>query len=295
MAITDAILAGERDPARLAALADRRIKASRATLIKALQGDWRPEHLFTLQQARQTHAHYQKLIDMCDQQIQAAIRALEAAPKPPDASSAGTASTAEPTSEDEAPSSPSTPESEPFVLSRHRTRLFGTDLTLIPGIGESTALYLVRRNRRRYVPLSRCRALCVLVESLPAEQDHRRQDHQFEDRTRHQSHRPGVAHGNPSAVSDGELRGKRGRTRAPGLPRPAACGPASTRPRHIPLAVYPQAGRSTSGPSSRIPPGLDHEDSVDSDWVDAGGSTLDSSADSSAGAAAPSSAVAPAA
>ena len=79
MAITDAILAGERDPARLAALADRRIKASRATLIKALQGDWRPEHLFTLQQARQTHAHYQKLIDMCDQQIQAAIRALEAA------------------------------------------------------------------------------------------------------------------------------------------------------------------------------------------------------------------------
>ena len=36
MAITDAILAGERDPARLAALADRRIKASRDTLIKAL-------------------------------------------------------------------------------------------------------------------------------------------------------------------------------------------------------------------------------------------------------------------
>ena len=152
MAITDAILAGERDPARLAALADRRIKASRATLIKALQGDWRPEHPFTLQQARQTHAHYQKLIDMCDQQIQAAIRALEAAPKPPDASSAGTASTAEPTSEDEAPSSPSTPESEPFVLSRHRTRLFGTDLTLIPGIGESTALYLVRRKSAPICP-----------------------------------------------------------------------------------------------------------------------------------------------
>ena len=41
LAITDAILAGERDPARLAALADRRINASRATLIKALQGDWR--------------------------------------------------------------------------------------------------------------------------------------------------------------------------------------------------------------------------------------------------------------
>ena len=54
MAITDAILGGERDPARLAVLAHRGIKASRDTLIKALQGDWRPEHLFTLQQARQT-------------------------------------------------------------------------------------------------------------------------------------------------------------------------------------------------------------------------------------------------
>ena len=52
LAITDAILDGERDPARLADLADRRIKASRATLIAALEGDWRPEHLFTLRHAR---------------------------------------------------------------------------------------------------------------------------------------------------------------------------------------------------------------------------------------------------
>ena len=41
LAITDAILAGERDPARLAALAHPRIRASRHTLIKALEGDWR--------------------------------------------------------------------------------------------------------------------------------------------------------------------------------------------------------------------------------------------------------------
>ena len=40
------------------------------------------------------------------------------------------------------PSSPSTPEPGAFVLSRHLTRLFGTDLTLIPGIGESIALTL---------------------------------------------------------------------------------------------------------------------------------------------------------
>ena len=140
MAITDAILAGERDPARLAALADRRIKASRDTLIKALQGDWRLEHLFTLQQARQTYAHYQQLIDTCDQQIQAAIRALQTPPEAPaNASSASAGGAGEAAGEGEPPSSPSTPEPEPFVLSEHLTRLFGTDLTLIPGIGESTA------------------------------------------------------------------------------------------------------------------------------------------------------------
>ena len=143
MAITDAILGGERDPARLAALAHRRIKASRDTLIKALQGDWRPEHLFTLEQARETYAHYQQLIDTCDEQIKTVICALETVPKtPPDAASAGGDSTDETTSEGEAPRSPSTPETERFVLSRHLTRLFGTDLTLIPGIGESTALTL---------------------------------------------------------------------------------------------------------------------------------------------------------
>ena len=43
LAITDAILDGERDPARLAELAHPRIKATRATLIKALEGDWRSE------------------------------------------------------------------------------------------------------------------------------------------------------------------------------------------------------------------------------------------------------------
>ena len=56
LAITDAILAGEQDPARLAELADRRIKASRDTLIKALQGDWRREHLLALRHARGTYA-----------------------------------------------------------------------------------------------------------------------------------------------------------------------------------------------------------------------------------------------
>jgi transposase len=51
MAIVEAILAGERDPAKLAALRDRRCRASQATVEKSLQGQYRPELLFVLRQA----------------------------------------------------------------------------------------------------------------------------------------------------------------------------------------------------------------------------------------------------
>ena len=140
LAITDAILDGERDAARLAALADRRIKASRATLIKALEGDWRPEHLFTLRQARRTYSHYQELISECDQAIEGCIRSLQASQEaaPDSSASEPPAGVSEPPEGASAPSS----DPEPFNLRAYLSRLLGTDLTLIPGIGESTALTL---------------------------------------------------------------------------------------------------------------------------------------------------------
>ena len=49
LAIVDAILAGQRDPAELAKLQDVRIKADPETIRKSLVGNWRAEHLFTLQ------------------------------------------------------------------------------------------------------------------------------------------------------------------------------------------------------------------------------------------------------
>ena len=138
LAITDAILGGERDPARLAALAHPRIKASRATLIKALEGDWRSEHLFTLRHARQTYAHYQQLISECDQEIEARIRAFERTQEPP----AAPPTEQPPLESSQAPAQPTEPTEQPFNAQAHLTRLFGTDLTRIPGIGTATALVL---------------------------------------------------------------------------------------------------------------------------------------------------------
>ena len=49
--IVDAILGGERDPKKLAALRDGRIKATEETIVKSLVGNYRREHLFTLRQS----------------------------------------------------------------------------------------------------------------------------------------------------------------------------------------------------------------------------------------------------
>src|SRR5262249_61447146 len=48
--IIAAVLAGERDPRRLAALRDPKCKNDLETIAKALEGTWRPEHLFALRQ-----------------------------------------------------------------------------------------------------------------------------------------------------------------------------------------------------------------------------------------------------
>ena len=129
--IIDAILAGERDPARLADLAHKRIKASRKTLMAALEGNWREELLLTLRQARETYAHYQRLIGECDQQINALIRAFErdlAGPQEP--GSDVEAGSAKPSSR------------RAGSLRTQLKALLGTDLMLIPGVAEKTALVL---------------------------------------------------------------------------------------------------------------------------------------------------------
>jgi transposase len=76
-AIVRAILAGERDPVKLAALRDYRIHASEADIAKSLQGNWREEHLFALKQAVALFDAYQARIDECDGQLEVMLARLE--------------------------------------------------------------------------------------------------------------------------------------------------------------------------------------------------------------------------
>ena len=76
LAIIAAILEGERDPVKLATMVDRRVRATPATIQKALIGDYRQEHLFVLRLAFELYHRYEAKIEACDQRIVAATAAL---------------------------------------------------------------------------------------------------------------------------------------------------------------------------------------------------------------------------
>jgi transposase len=132
MAIVDAILDGERDAHQLARLRDPRIKASAETIAKSLLGDYRREHLFTLRQSVAAYRHYQELLAGCDVEIERMLAEFS--------DSAG-------------PDAPALPEPKDrhkprrnemrFDLRGHLYRIFGVDLTAVPGINAATAHVLL--------------------------------------------------------------------------------------------------------------------------------------------------------
>jgi transposase len=70
MRIIRDIVAGQRDPATLAQHRDHRCKRSQEEIAKALEGNYRPELVFTLQQALELFDFYSAQITACDHQIE---------------------------------------------------------------------------------------------------------------------------------------------------------------------------------------------------------------------------------
>ena len=64
--IISEILKGERDPEILSQYADARIRASKETIIKSLEGNWREEQLFNLKFAREHMNFLQGQLKKCD-------------------------------------------------------------------------------------------------------------------------------------------------------------------------------------------------------------------------------------
>ena len=128
IAIIEAILKGERDPAVLSEMRDKRIKASAETIAKALVGDYRREHLFTLRQSLQAYRQCQDLIATCDREIEQYLKEFDSKLDP----------TQTPLAKPKDHHKPRRNEMK-FDLRAHLYRIFGVDLTEIPGINALTA------------------------------------------------------------------------------------------------------------------------------------------------------------
>ncbi len=131
MAIIRAIVAGERDPAALAAHRDPRCHASPETIRQALVGNDREEHIFALTQALELYDVYQAKVALCDVRIEAVLKRLRKASSSPIGK----------------PPPVRTPKKQSnamaFDVRAALHGLLGCDLTQIHGLGPYLALKLV--------------------------------------------------------------------------------------------------------------------------------------------------------
>ncbi len=81
--IIRSILAGERDPQKLAQLRDRRIQASEEEVARSLEGNWQEDQLFELRQAVDEYDFRQKQVAECDCKLQAYLAVLPSRRVPP--------------------------------------------------------------------------------------------------------------------------------------------------------------------------------------------------------------------
>lgn len=134
MRIIKALLAGERDPQVLAGMRDKRCKNSIETIAKSLEGNYRPEHIFSLKQAVESFEFYQTQIAQCDREIESLLASFDAK-----------VMTTPPTNSDpeDGASVKAQGRAPAFNLKDELQRVTGVDLTKIDGIDTTTALKVI--------------------------------------------------------------------------------------------------------------------------------------------------------
>jgi len=123
--IIRAIVAGERDPKKLAQFRDERCAKSETEIAKSLEGHYKPEQVFVLKQALELYDFYDQQLRGCDLQLEAMYRQFGP------------------------PENPGTPPPSPRTRKRRKNqahfdlapalyRMTGVDLTQIDGVDELT-------------------------------------------------------------------------------------------------------------------------------------------------------------
>jgi hypothetical protein len=130
LAIVRAIVAGERDPHRLAALRDRRCRKTEAEIADQLRGHWRADHLFSLEQGVKMYDAISERLADYERAILQQLAAM-----------APTAATAPPPTNGNKARAIKRRGEEPVRQGLYR--LSGVDLTTIDGLGVETVIAIL--------------------------------------------------------------------------------------------------------------------------------------------------------
>ena len=125
MKIIKAILEGERNALSLAKLKHAGIKSSIDKIAKALEGDYRKEHIFSLKQEVELYEVYKRKIAACDKEIEKHLKTFESKKKEEEVSKYKKNSRYKRGYEPQ------------FDLTSHLIRITGVDVTEINGIEAS--------------------------------------------------------------------------------------------------------------------------------------------------------------
>lgn len=128
-AIIEAILQGERDPEKLAGLANYRVKKSKEEIAKSLEGNWRDDLLYELEDCLSLYDQYCARIKSCDHHFESKIVQLNKDSEP---------ITSRPTKRKVA--SKFSPD---FNVERLAHQYFGVNLCEIGGVSHNTVLCMM--------------------------------------------------------------------------------------------------------------------------------------------------------
>lgn len=133
MRILRAIVAGERNGNKLAALRHRRIQAGEEEIARSLEGNWREELIFMLRQELDTWDMRQRQMRECDEQMQKLLESHQAKPT----------STTVPRVKTDRKRNKARGNAPHFDLHGELERIAGVDLTRIEGVDVMTAQTLI--------------------------------------------------------------------------------------------------------------------------------------------------------
>jgi len=140
-AIIASILQGERDPYKLAELADYRIKASREEVARSLEGNWRADVLFELKQAVDAHLFAQLQMRECDEQLTPYLASLPT--RMPDIPEQSKGAPETPAQKRKKAKKPQGNEPRRMDMKEELKRISGVDLTSIDGVNVMTAFTVI--------------------------------------------------------------------------------------------------------------------------------------------------------